>query len=199
LTFGNRLEQKLRNFSCLTKGDTILIKHINNTYMIDILEVSSASNPNCNAISIVETDVKVDFERPLDMPPSPIAMPKEEEFSFKPAPSAKKPEPTKQEQPQEAQKTPSFAAFAGVGRRLDGKGPANASVLSSSPPTKVQPSNPVAKQPVSNNAAQSTGGIVFGSKPAVKPKQQETAPAPKQQEDNNAKFKAFSGQGRSLK
>ncbi|KAJ9448794.1 Ubiquitin fusion degradation protein 1-like protein [Diplonema papillatum] len=68
------LESRLNNFSCLTKGDTILINYTDRNYPINILECK-VGDKEVNAISIVETDVKVDFARPLDMPPSPERKP----------------------------------------------------------------------------------------------------------------------------
>ncbi len=61
------LENALRNFSCLTKDQTIAIQHGDETFHLDVLEVKPG-----NAISIVETDVNVDFAPPKDY--------KEEEF-----------------------------------------------------------------------------------------------------------------------
>ncbi len=55
------LEKALRSFSCLTKGDTIAIRHDNTVYHLDIVEVKPP-----NAISIYETDVNVDFKEPKD-------------------------------------------------------------------------------------------------------------------------------------
>lgn len=57
------LERALRNFSCLTKGDTIAIQHGNENFYLDVKEVRPAE-----AISIIETDVNVDFEAALDAP-----------------------------------------------------------------------------------------------------------------------------------
>lgn len=55
------LEATLRGFTCLTKGDTIAINYNNKTYYIDVLEVAPGE-----AISIIETDVNVDFAAPAD-------------------------------------------------------------------------------------------------------------------------------------
>lgn len=56
-----RLETTLRNFSCLTVGDNIMVAYNNKKYYIDIIESKPA-----NAISIIETDCEVDFAPPLD-------------------------------------------------------------------------------------------------------------------------------------
>ena len=57
------LERALRNFSCLTQGDTISIEHGDDTFYLDVVEVKPG-----RAISIIETDVNVDFAPPKDMP-----------------------------------------------------------------------------------------------------------------------------------
>jgi hypothetical protein len=55
------LEKTLRNFSCLTTGDSIMVAYNNKQYYIDIVETKPAS-----AVSIIETDCEVDFAPPLD-------------------------------------------------------------------------------------------------------------------------------------
>ncbi|KAJ7964458.1 ubiquitin fusion degradation protein 1-like [Quillaja saponaria] len=55
------LETTLRNHSCLTVGDTIMVMHNDNKFYIDVLE----TNPSF-AVSIIETDCEVDFATPLD-------------------------------------------------------------------------------------------------------------------------------------
>ena len=56
-----RLETTLRNFSCLTVGDNIMVAYNSRKYYIDIIEAKPA-----NAITIIETDCEVDFAPPLD-------------------------------------------------------------------------------------------------------------------------------------
>lgn len=55
------LETTLRNYSCLTTGDSIMVPYNNKKYYIDIVEAKPTS-----AISIIETDCEVDFAPPLD-------------------------------------------------------------------------------------------------------------------------------------
>lgn len=64
------LETTLRNFSCLTTGDSIMVAYNNKKYYIDIIETKPS-----NAISIIETDCEVDFAPPLDYkePERPVA------------------------------------------------------------------------------------------------------------------------------
>ncbi|XP_059647585.1 uncharacterized protein LOC132293936 isoform X2 [Cornus florida] len=64
------LETILRNFSCLTTGDTIMVGYNSKKHFIDIIETEPS-----NAISIIETDCEVDFAPPLDceQPKKPVA------------------------------------------------------------------------------------------------------------------------------
>ncbi|KAH7862852.1 hypothetical protein Vadar_010258 [Vaccinium darrowii] len=64
------LETTLRNFSCLTTGDSIMVAYNNQKYYIDIIETKPS-----NAISIIETDCEVDFAPPLyyKEPEKPVA------------------------------------------------------------------------------------------------------------------------------
>mmetsp|Transcript_18646 Transcript_18646/g.27891 ORF Transcript_18646/g.27891 Transcript_18646/m.27891 type:complete len:199 (-) Transcript_18646:133-729(-) len=57
----HRLERALRAFSCLTKGGTIAIKHGQQQFYLDIIETKPG-----NAITIIDTDVNVDFAPPKD-------------------------------------------------------------------------------------------------------------------------------------
>lgn len=54
------LEAKLRYFTCLTKFDVIAIDYNNKIYWINVLDVKPG-----NAISIIDTDIDVDFAPPL--------------------------------------------------------------------------------------------------------------------------------------
>lgn len=58
------LENVLRNFAALGEGETICIKYNNTDYWLRILEVKP-QHPT-RAISIVDTDVNVEFAAPLD-------------------------------------------------------------------------------------------------------------------------------------
>lgn len=111
------LETTLRNFSCLSVGDTIPINYNNRQYFIDIVEAKPE-----NAISVIETDCNVDFAPPLDyveperVPPA-AAVPMTTDVAPLTTGAATKGEPAPEEAPEE----PQFLAFAGTGRRLDGK------------------------------------------------------------------------------
>jgi ubiquitin fusion degradation protein 1 len=55
------LEQSFRNFSCLTQGDILTISYNQQYYDILVLE----TKPSEVGISIIETDLEVDFAAPL--------------------------------------------------------------------------------------------------------------------------------------
>nr|UXY88198.1 ubiquitin fusion degradation protein [Cryptomonas curvata] len=54
------LESNLRFFTCLTKDDSIAIDYNDKIYWLNVLEVKPG-----NAISIIETDINVDFSLPM--------------------------------------------------------------------------------------------------------------------------------------
>lgn len=93
------LEATLKNFSCLTNGDTILITREGKSFYIDIVEIKPSS-----AVSIVDTDCEVDFAPPLDY---------KEPKKQKPISSAPKDNLSKEDQ------EPRFKPFTGGARRLD--------------------------------------------------------------------------------
>lgn len=204
------LEKRLRDFSCLTKGDTIMINYNNTNFGIDILEVASAKGA-CEAISIVEADVRVEFERPLDMPPSPLfkAPSPEQMFNQEVIPRGV---------PATGPATPipedNFQAFKGEGRRLDGRpirGVApKPSLMASAYAASSSSSALHATSPPQSASATSTPMVpVFGKK---RRKYGDTAaatngsgPAPAnpspsaESKDDLSGFKAFQGAGRTLK
>ena len=55
------LENNLRNYLVITKGDTITVQFNKKKYLIDIVECQPK-----DAISLTNVDVEVDFEKPLD-------------------------------------------------------------------------------------------------------------------------------------
>ncbi|KAF8406509.1 hypothetical protein HHK36_008598 [Tetracentron sinense] len=191
------LETTLRNFSCLTTGDSIMVAYNNRKYYIDIVETKPS-----NAISIIETDCEVDFAPPLDYKePERLA-------SSVSVPSSKAPA---QVQDAQAEAEPKFSPFTGAGRRLDGK------------PFKHQPPPASSygskdKQPqAANGGGQQSGGsssqstslqpqgkLVFGSNVnhTSKEAQKVAAKETKQeqpQKKGEPKFQAFTGKKYSLK
>ncbi|KDP27634.1 hypothetical protein JCGZ_19639 [Jatropha curcas] len=189
------LETTLRNYSCLTTGDSIMVAYNNKKYYIDIIETKPS-----NAISIIETDCEVDFAPPLDY--------KEPE---KPALSIPQSKATSQVEEDPAENEPKFSPFTGVGRRLDGK------------PLKQQPA-PVSsqgskdKQPAVANgrgqpsvgsssqdtARQPQGKLVFGSNVSRAPKEAQKEAGKETKKEQNEKkeepkFQPFTGKKYSLK
>ncbi|XP_058099300.1 uncharacterized protein LOC131243760 isoform X2 [Magnolia sinica] len=144
------LETTLRNYSCLTTGDTIMVAYNNKKFYIDIVETKPSS-----AISIIETDCEVDFAPPLDY--------KEPERPAPSIPSSKAPaqaqeEPTKEE--------PKFIPFTGVAQRLDGKPLKQPATASSSTQNEAQSgvgANGAGSAQSSSSSRPPSGKLVFGS------------------------------------
>ncbi|PON82752.1 Ubiquitin fusion degradation protein UFD [Trema orientale] len=190
------LETTLRNFSCLTTGDSIMVAYNNRKYYIDIIETKPS-----NAISIIETDCEVDFAPPLDY--------KEPEKPVQHVPPNKASDQV-EEAPAETE--PKFNPFTGAARRLDGKPLKN-------PPAPASSSGSKDKQPdVANGKAlpstgsssqttarQSLGKLVFGSNVNRTPKdaQKEAPKDTKKQEESEKKdepkFQPFTGKKYSLR
>lgn len=62
----NSLESALRYYSCLTKDDMIEITYNSLTFEFLIIDTQSqpGSSPSAGGISIIDTDLEVDFETP---------------------------------------------------------------------------------------------------------------------------------------
>lgn len=183
------LETTLRNYSCLTTGDTIMVAYNNKKFYIDIIETKPAS-----AISIIETDCEVDFAPPLDY--------KEPEKSS-PVPSSKAPAQAQEEPPKEE---PTFSPFTGVGRRLDGKPSKHpvapvSSYMAQENQTKA--SNGTGSTSSSSSSHQTAGKLVFGSSTNQASKETKKVaakdPNPEPEKKEEPKFQAFSGKKYSLK
>ncbi|KAH9657138.1 hypothetical protein KPL70_022926 [Citrus sinensis] len=201
------LETTLRNYSCLTTGDSIMVAYNNKKYYIDIIETKPS-----NAISIIETDCEVDFAPPLDYkePEKPIASAssrataKASGFC-----SVSKPMPiglflfTTE---------PKFSPFTGVARRLDGKPltyqPPPVPSLGSKdkqPATSNGTGQPSAGSTSQNAARQSQGKLVFGSNASLHPKETQKPVAEKEikqelpEKKEEPKFRPFTGKKYSLK
>ncbi|CAH9073028.1 unnamed protein product [Cuscuta epithymum] len=182
------LETTMRNFSCLTTGDSIMMAYNNKKYYIDIIETKPAS-----AISVIETDCEVDFAPPLDY--------KEPE---RPVSSHPNKSPSEgEESPVEA--IPEFNPFTGAGRRLDGKSlkydppPISPSGVKPHASKTLGQSSSAASSPQSTNS-QSQGKLVFGSNVNRNREPQKLEPAKEEpQKKEEPKFEPFTGKKYSLR
>jgi ubiquitin fusion degradation protein 1 len=118
------LEVTLRQFTCLTTGDQICIKHADRDYWLEICEVKPT-----RAACIIETDCNVDFEEPVGYKDSKYG--KQEEAAKKALleNEAAKNAPIKRElqkarvvtEEERAAREQQFHAFSGAAKRIDGK------------------------------------------------------------------------------
>ncbi|XP_057545315.1 uncharacterized protein LOC130824359 isoform X1 [Amaranthus tricolor] len=186
------LETTLRNYSCLTTGDSIMVAYNNKKYYIDIVETRPS-----HAIGIIETDCEVDFAPPLDY--------KEPE---KPVVSVPEKAPAQvEEAPDETE--PKFNPFSGVARRLDGK-PAKPILSPATTVSKDKQPVPASKagESASGSSSQSTnrqsqGKLVFGSNANRTPKDAQKEPTKEKKREEpqkeEPKFQAFQGKKYSLR
>ncbi|XP_078163382.1 uncharacterized protein LOC144558406 isoform X2 [Carex rostrata] len=187
------LETTLRNFSCLTTGDSIMVAYNNKQYYIDIIETKPAP-----AISIIETDCEVDFAPPLDYK-EPVK-PSINNAQTTGAPVEREPEPK-------------FTPFTGGGMRLDGK-PTKQQVTPATTPAKNLPVGPDRKQQNTAAGSSKSGGpirkkagtLVFGSstnssslKGTQKGAAKEKEPVPEPTKKEETKFQSFTGKKYTLK
>ncbi|XP_044763146.1 ubiquitin recognition factor in ER-associated degradation protein 1 isoform X1 [Coccinella septempunctata] len=96
------LENCLRSFACLTKGDVIAVKYNQKIYELSVLETKPG-----DAISIIECDMNVEFAAPIGYKEPEFRKKEDEEMAVDPADLM--PEPS------------GFVPFGGTGNRLDGK------------------------------------------------------------------------------
>ncbi|KAE9461065.1 hypothetical protein C3L33_07009, partial [Rhododendron williamsianum] len=189
------LETTLRNYSCLTTGDTIMVAYNNKRYYIDVVETKPSFG-----ISIIETDCEVDFAPPLD-----YKEPEKPAQSNSSKKSQKTPREVQEEEP--ANKIAKFSAFSGSAKRLDGKASVESVPEVSSPMLKQhQPkaANGASGSVSSSSSRQRPGKLVFGSnsdqppngKPKATSKDSSQELSEKKEEP---KFQAFTGKKYSLK
>lgn len=116
------LEQALRKFTCLTVGDIIQIQYSGIVYKLKVTELKPS-----HAVSIVETDCEVDFEEPEGYKESKYYKTEMEQREralsrlSDTEPVARPVQKAKVEVEAEADKKPTFEAFAGSAFRIDGK------------------------------------------------------------------------------
>lgn len=104
------LENMLRSFACLTKGDVISIKYNEREYELCVLETKPE-----NAISIIECDMNVDFAPPVGYQEPKRPEKKQDDDIDIDTCGYKDPVDVSEYMDQ------TFTAFSGAGNRLDGK------------------------------------------------------------------------------
>ncbi|GLJ57612.1 hypothetical protein SUGI_1353770 [Cryptomeria japonica] len=178
------LEVSLRNFSCLTTGDTIKLDYNNTIYCINIVETKPES-----AISVFDADVAppLDYKEPERLPLNPANI-------CTTATSARSTRETTTSTEHEEKSQCRFTAFTGVGRRLNGK-----PVSPKSPKVKSARSRSPSRAPI-----RKPGKLVFGDKTyqthAVAMESGKVAAQKSEKESEEAeKFKPFTGKKYSLK
>lgn len=210
------LERTLRSYTCLTVGDCFVVNYNNRNYEIEVREAKPG-----NAISVVETDCQVDFEAPKDYKepervpaskPAQLAAPSTEALTEEAKAGGSKSAAT---EPQEVPAEPTFLAFAGTARRLDGRPavlPANTVAVSM--PGASSSSNPgpsaalSSSKPADVSAAGKSGTFIStGNRLADKllkekgqlPSAPSVASEPPKEEEKQNSFQPFAGKGYSLK
>ncbi|KAK8628182.1 hypothetical protein V6N13_063893 [Hibiscus sabdariffa] len=113
------LQENLRKFSCLTKGDTIMIRHRSRVFYINIVETGPA-----DAVSLIDTDCEVDFAPPLDY---------EEHANPTPIESS-----LKEKQEEEAMEEPEFKILTSLDRKFDEEPCADSGYLSNKQSFTIQ-------------------------------------------------------------
>jgi len=197
------LERTLRSYTCLTTGDVFPVNYNNKIFEFEVMETRPGA-----AISVVETDCEVDFAPPKDykepqrVPQKSAAEPMDEDAKASTSKAGAAAPGAAEEQPAQ----PTFLAFAGSGRRLDGK----AATPSQPVPVPKPGAPPVAPSTSSpgTSAGQKPGTFVStGNRLQDKLLQEKAAkgqsPAAKQQEPEQKEeapsFQPFKGKAFSLK
>lgn len=114
------LEHALCLFAALTTGDNIVIQHNQRNYEIEIVECRPAP-----AVSIIETDIQVDFAPPKDYveptkPDPPVTPQATTAASLSSPSSASGPPRTEDSSLVSSRQENNFKLFGGAGHRLDG-------------------------------------------------------------------------------
>lgn len=185
------LEKCLRNFSCLSQGDTICIGYGGENYYLDVVETKPGL-----AVGIIETDINVDFAEPKDF--KQYEAKRKEEAATKAQEEKKKEEasagvggaagapPITPERP--ANDGGGYFAKLGAGNRLSGKkkSPSQAdSSLASPAPASSSGTSEAGSRP---------GSARFNYQYKTEGTQKKLVRRVK-----TSSFKAFSGSGNSLK
>lgn len=191
------LEKQLSTFSTLTKGETIAIHYNNKVYYIDVVEIKPDTLKH--AVSIVETNIQVDFAEPLDH----AAVLAERVVANAPSPAAPANEAVLAPSSGDAEPAAEQLRFSGTGRSLNGK----ESVFTpppTSPGAAAATKSPPKEDIVFGSRYNKTKEVLertvkddrfVGRRKRSKAKQEED----KKKEEEKAGYKAFGGKGNSLK
>ncbi|CAO3596447.1 unnamed protein product [Absidia cylindrospora] len=167
------LENALRNFSTLTLGDTIQINYNDKIYEITVLTVKPHFEEHAG-ISIVETDLEVDFAPPVGYvePTRPISTPSSMNQMVIDGQAT-------------STVTSGYAAFYGTGQSLrsKGKGPQRAGDLDSTKPSSFDTND--------DGPLNLPFGQLYFGYPVIPPKDKTDA--------TDSPSNAFSGTGQSLR
>lgn len=164
------LENALRSFACLTKGDVIAIKYNDKIYEFLVLETKPG-----NAVSIIECDMQVEFASPVGY--------------VEPERQEKKAEKKEEEQADVSHVDHGFQAFTGSGFRLDGK-----KKKSNVPSNPVPIGPPVIKRGIPNYDFEK-GKITFKRNLNKANNSQSNNKG----ESSKPEFEAFTGSGKTLR
>jgi ubiquitin fusion degradation protein 1 len=204
------LEMTLRNYSCLTKDDAIMVNYNNKRYFIDIVETQPG-----DAVTIIETDCEVDFAPPLDyVEPERVQQPQAavgtafsggSVLQGKGKAGAKK-ENEKEEQQEEEEERPSFIAFAGTAKRLDGKAQETSYIKPPSPKSENGADQKKSLSRTSSKGSRAGKRISVEANPDLpKPPPRAADAIPlknkkedKEEEEKKPAFQAFSGKSNRL-
>lgn len=212
------LEFALKAFSCLSEGDSIPIQQGTETFTLDVMELKTEKGSIVKAVCIVDCDLKVEFERPLDMPDSPVRQSPAVSGAKDMFPSDLTFTPQTTFAPPSLGTTPNLGGpatetavpkqkapevFSGTGRTLSGR--------PNPTPTAAKP-EPAQQEPAKPTYTVPSGGRTLGGGPAPtagKPlgggnasgsSAPATAPSKTVPESKpEAGFQPFAGKGRSLK
>lgn len=164
------LENALRNFACLTKGDVIAIQYNNRQYELIVQEVKPQ-----DAVCIIECDISLEFDAPVGYQQQ--QQPSEESTNaFVGTPDVKK------ALEEYIKENAEFSAFAGTGNRLDGKKKNPKSKKTDVDVDRLQRGVP--------NYKWTFGSLTFIRQSKIKKEDPETS---------SSNFVAFSGKGESLR
>jgi len=187
------LESSLRKFTCLTKGDVIVLNYNKKNYYLTVLETKPA-----DAISIVETDISVDFAPPLDYV-EPTPQPRQEAVP-EATPAMSIPSKDKGKAPivEEDDKKGKFVPFGGSGQSLRATPGTSPVPISQSPKTTIS-----ASSSPSPSTSFGSNKLVFGGRPIPQKTQTEDEDEESESDEEDTKksnkFVAFGGKGYSLK